>query len=181
MSGWRAASQALAQLHPHTGSSSRLFQPRTQVSSPQSTQRLSKQHLSSQQRPMWFLKQNASFWILLWFGVFCVPWLSTYFQTWPCLQSPAFEWPSPFIYNESLNWIWQWQRCNACSNVLKYINSWTHNYCIFCYQYSNKLPIKPCYKKIEFSLKSTGPVYYCRNHIREDITATLAQNKPDST
>lgn len=108
-------------------------------------------------------------------------WLSTYFQTEPCLQAPAFEWPSPFIYNENLNWIWQWQRCNACSNVLKYINSWTHTYCIFCYQYSNKLPIKPCYKKIEFSLKSTGPVYYCRNHIREDIIATLAQNKPDST
>lgn len=54
-------------------------------------------------------------------------------------------------------------------------------YCILCYQYSNKLPIKPCYKKIDFSLKSTGLVYYCRNHIREDIIAILAQHKPDST
>lgn len=57
----------------------------------------------------------------------------------------------------------------------------THIYCILCYQYSNKLPIKPCYKKIDFSLKSTGLVYYCRNHIREDIIAILAQHKPDST
>lgn len=53
--------------------------------------------------------------------------------------------------------------------------------CILHYQYSNKLPIKPCYKKIEFSLKSTGLVYYCRNHIREDIIAILPQHKPDST
>jgi len=63
--------------------------------------------------------------------------------------------------------------CNVCFNVLQYINSGTRMYCILYYQYSNKLPIKPCYRKIEFSLNSTGLVCYGRNHTGEDITAIL--------